>query len=443
MSAKRKPGQPSSADIARLGPSVAGALAAMDPARRKAVVKYAHGHGFTVAGALSDTPDPLKPRLQSSLKSEALRSVGAAYKPSEKALNDEGNRLANIGVRRRADEAAYNAWAATQRESLMTSARAADGQLAERRQQILDAASAGLQHSQQRVEDEARNQPGRVSDPSQSRALDLSAEQSHARDSLNNQDLQQAMGTQPTQQLAALMAAAMASEKGADAGREADSQKAITDVSHAKIDLGTKRAQDVLSALQGLRDKELTKAQTVQDQAIAAAKLDVDQNKLDNTITQQNRDFGLKTSKLDLDTWIAHHHNSVENAKVQMGYDKIAASHGEKQADRELRRWLQHQTNRNSALDRAAGKKGASPTDRKASVNQASSVATLKDEIIRMHGKGATSIRKNLVDRGASSIQIDVAEDLRVGDGKLSGRGRRKARALGISDATMQHLGWI
>lgn len=447
-----KPRRVSDADVSRLGPDIAAIKARTDPHRWKALVRYAHGRGFAVGGVLEGIPDTLKPRLQSSLKSEAQRTVADAYRPAEQALDSDVNRISGIADRRRRDEQAFNDWAKGQRELLMSQATAADQMAADRRRDILAGANGSMQAAQENIRHEAERQPDRVSNPSDSRALDLSAVQNREKQSIGNLDLAQASGANGVGRLATLMSAALSYEKAQDAAREGASQAQIGETLTAKRDLGIKRAGDAMSVLQDLRARELDKASANEDRRIAAAKLDVDQAKLDHTVEVDDAELNLKTKKVNLDTWIAHHRNSVEAAKLQLGYDQIAARKGTAAADRELRKWLRKDQHRQASEDRAAGKRGDTAGDRSNSRNQAGSVGSISKEIDRLHsgrtesGKpmAPTQIRDFLRNkRGANDIQIDVANDLHHNKGKLSPRGRRKARALGISDATMKHLGWI
>lgn len=429
-------------DLKRLGPELATTKASMDPKQWRAIVKYAHKRGYTVGSVLSNAPDALKQRLDSSLRKEAKRTTDDAYSGAFKVLDEESRRQDAIQVRRQSDEQAYAQWVATQQQALLAQATASDNMLAQRQQEIASAALGDIQKRQEGLRADAAAQPGRVSDPSQSTALDMTQQADQAKASVNaaqQQSLSNARGG--VAQLAALMAASLAAVKADGAVRVSEGQGRINDIKDKRLDLTLEKGKAYSDSLNDLRQSNVDKAVTQQNTDIAADKLGVQRDELAHKIDQDDKNYRLNKKKLS-------QQDLIEKAKIDLGYDKLAASKGKAAADRKLKLRVEAMKDK-----RASQKKGRSmAAERRAGRAAANDVSTVLGELDRIangrteSGKKITGTarRDHLRKKGASDLQIDVANDLfHSKSGKLSERGRRKAKALGITDGTLKALGWI
>lgn len=418
------------ADISRLGVELASLKARTDPTRWKAIVQGAHRRGFTVAGELSGVPDPLKPRLRSSLAAEAQRTVANAYQPAETELGSEERRVAAVDERRKADLDHYNNWLVGQREKFMESAKLADQTIQDQQGAIAKAAGEATAAQQSALMQGAQQQTGRTSDPAQSRALDFTAEAQRSSQQIANQReySRSIIGSQTDQ--ARTVSASMAASAVADqAKRMADTWTALGKVSDSRSKLKLQKAADITQEVARLLGDEVNKASIAGDQQALAEKLQLQSSKQAQDALNDTRAYDLKVKQFDLDKWVQEHKAEADKVKARIDWARIKATKGEGAANRELK----------AAIERSRAKRGAAsggPTagQQTRSSKQYELVETVKQRIIELHAKPPKhrSMRKVLLDRGYSNAVIDVAEDLRRHNGKLSAAGRKKARALGI-----------
>lgn len=433
MAKKSATRKPNAADVVRLGEEMA-TFKANNPRAWRAMVKTAHARGFTVAGQFSGVPDPLKERTQSSLKKQALSTVNAIYKPQEAELDMQEKRNAAIAAKRASDEAEYQRWLATQQDAIVANAKAADAQLAQHTQQAQAAVAEGWTALQQQARDALAKSPGAVSDPAQARALDLSTQATKA-----NADLQ-AQTTRTNQSIAAsgermntLRLSSLANGQAQRATISADERSARNKIAEDRYKLKLNKSADAVKESVRLQSAEVDKANANREFMAAADKLGLETQKIKLDQLNKDRQYALDSKKLTLAQLIAEDDKAADEARIKVRYDEIAASQGQAAADRALKRELEaSRAAREAARQKTANKK-LTAGERRVSADAIRRVSSISRDIQRLHAKKPKRpIREILASKGASDIEIDVANDLWRNKGKLSAAGRRKAKSLGI-----------
>lgn len=447
MAKKKKKAGPklntvSVADQVRLGADVAAAKASMTPATWKQIVSSAHKGGYTVSGVLSGAPEALRPRLQSSLKDEAAKSVADAYKPVLADLDSQETRVKAWDAKRADDNKAYSAWLATQNQALAATNAGATSQLLAAHVAARDGVKQAWDAIQQGT---TANTKGGVSDPSQSSALAQIPVAAAAANGQANSNLEAATanlkagGDSTAETLANINGSFAAS---GDASRRADISQALSSIRDSRTQTTIKKAGDYLSEFARLKGGEVTKAQNLMDSQIAANKLDVDlqkfhldEKKVNHTIaTDSRKDKNGATSAAA----------SAEQARIAAG--KLALDKGKADLDGDGKLTSKDYDLRKK-IDAKYSKTGSGTSKGDESYSR-----TLSDQLSRtftaligLHsdykrdpakGKktGHTPDRfpEILGKRNAKQELITLAEDARRNHGKLSPWGIRKAKALGI-----------
>jgi len=427
---KRPTSGPSIEDQIRLGPEIA-ALKARTPRQQwRRIVRGAHARGLTVAGAVTPgIPDSMRERTKKSLTEQARKTVADQFKPVEVELDQRETRVKALDAKRASDEDHYRRWLASGHDKLRAQARSADTMLLQHERDTAQQLQAGLAQTQAQAHANAAGNAGVISNTQQSTALDISdvaqretgklaAQRQRSRDLVGTGDKQAAVAT----------AAAFAAAAAADGKRQSEIWEELGKVSDARGKLKAEFGSETAKEIARLIDQETDKASRNREFAAAADKLGLDTEKF--TAQQKNEDRKYKTElrKYRLDKWIAENKDEVARTKIDLDYDKIAAANGRAAADRALRKELDRRRAA-SGDDRAANS-----TQIRRSEEQYETVNTALGELRRLHGKSTNihTFRQRLREKGWSDPVIDIAEDLRRNGGKLSARGRAKARAIGI-----------
>lgn len=429
--------RPSRDDVLRLGQDVAQAKANMGRKRWSKFVKIAHARGHTVRSELDTSlPGPLKERTDSSIRDEAQRTVGDAYKPVMQELDRRALAQKYRDDADAAAEANYRTWLQGESDKLDAQARAADATLAAQQSQIatdLNAAQkAGAADSMQRMAQTA----GNVSDPAQSTALttDRAAADQRSRELVANArghtaEVMKIGSNAGSVSRAAVIATAAVRE----ATRVAESYKSQAQINADRSQALTGQAKDTADLLRQMRAGEVDKAQRNREFGLAQGELGVKAQGIEADAQAAKDKLKLESKKFDLDKWKAEHADEVDRLKVQMGYDRIKASQGQAAADRALRKQIADQAHRDRVAARNDKEHGVSKDERKLYQD----TETARGLIARWHqkGKNPLSLRQHLRNMGVSDPMIDVANDLWRNHGKLSPAGVAKAHALGILHA--------
>jgi hypothetical protein len=429
-------------DIIRLGSEAAALKGGMKLKDWRKFKQYAAKRGFTLRSAASDAPDALKERTRASLLSEAKRTVADAYRPAVTELSTRERAIQHLDQARAASEAGFNQWLAGETAKLEAQGRAADTALATQQAGIAKDNDTALQAAQADSLARMRAQSS-GSDPSQSAALQGTAaadEASRARianSRMFSGDLQKVAET--TRQGA--KSSALAAAAAAAVSRRAETTKALGELTADRTKLSESRRADATELAQSLRERNIQVAQSGREFSLAATELGYKRQDLAEQVRQANREFRLDKKKFDLDVWEAKNEKLADQAKIQLDYDRIAATDGQKAADRALREWVERYKARKrgeeNAKDRAAdGKKGGITSDERDLFRD---VQTVKGLLTRWRHNGAVppaEQRQKLREMGFDDTLIDVAKDWRGGD--LSPGGRALARRLGI-----KHVGYF
>lgn len=453
MPAPRKPrprkarGQKvSQADYYRLGEEVAGLKARTDPKSWRQIVKDAHSRGQTVAGYTGGGPEALRERTQSSLLEQAKKTTATAFDPAKRQLDQTEVRTRALNDKRSADNLAYQQWMQGKIAQHNEQARQAQQQYGQYLQDLQATTVQSAANLQQQAQQTAM--AGGVSDPSQSTALgsDLGANVARAGDLVGNARAQTAASLPGVEaMLGANIAQGTAAYQQADGLRAKEFGEQISDVTRGKNELATNKAAALVEEWTRLRNQEIDKANQNRDYGAAAEKLGVEKYKANLSYKKWSDQLKLESSKLSLAERKADDAVAVAAAKTRLGYDQLRASKGRAAADRAVKREIARM--REAGLDRrdraaakpgAEGRKPASPAAVKASRDAARTVSTALGELRRLNAKPGvdrTKIRER-VRANFDDMVIDVAEDLRRNNGKLSPAGLKKARQLGILNAT-------
>ncbi len=452
--ARRKASQ---ADILRLGGQVASIKASAKPKAWRRFVKSAHKRGFTVSGALSSAPDPLKERTRSSLVKEARHTVSKAYAPARTELTQRESRIRAMDAKRQGDEAHYREWLSAKTNEIQASARAADQTLADQQAKIQADTKAAYESAQSEGQAAVGQTAGNVSDPSKSTALDFSQEAATAGALVGNARQQTAslIGT-GEQAMQNASASNIAMSAAAEAKRQSDTWSALGEVTDERTKLvleqGAKSAEQVANLLAG----EANKAQSNREFGAAAQKLGLDQQKVNLDVAetrdkkkQVNDEFQAKYGVT------RRHYNRMTPAeKLQwkkkwaragMTPPKPPAPDRTEHYGYNSKAWskmtiaqkLKAKMKWESTNDKPAAAQDNSPSDSmvKRSQQQVETVSTAYAALARLHQvskHNPGTFRTRLLSEGFSNLVIDLAEDARVHHGRLSPAGRRKARAIGI-----------
>lgn len=271
-------------DTIRMGPIAASYKRKLKGGKRwKSLVREAHARGVSINSYLDrSTPMPLKERTTSSLRSEAERTMSSAYAPAEKELSNRERMIQSIGEKRALDNDRWTQWLNQRHGELQANAQAADAAILDRQKQIQGAMIAGQQQNLAEFVN-MQNPTGQVSDPRQSANVPQIIAQQQAQQAQNASSAEltsKIVGDNAGRQAAtqANNFAFMAAMKAKDV---ADQWKALQDVADDKDKLKLQRGADSAKEISRLLDREIQKAQTRNEQNIAAASLNVKQQGLE------------------------------------------------------------------------------------------------------------------------------------------------------------------
>ncbi len=427
-----KPPRITTAELYRLGPEVANIKARTDPKQWKQIVKNAHARGFSVAGALSGQPDPLKERTRGSLVKEATGTVKTAFAPAEAEYTQQESKIRALDAKRQTDNTHFQTWLANEQSKLNAQAATADSELERRQADIQTQTQQGYQAAQAEATKRAGATAGNVSDPSQSKSLDFSAAATKANEMVANQRTQSAsmMGSAQTR-AQGNASVVLATGAQLEQRRQSETGAALSDLRGERKTLALKQAAAAAEEIQRLFGVEIEKADSNRNYLAAADKLGIEGAKVKLAGEKAASDDDFRRDKLSQDRRIA-------NAKVTVDYAKIVASKGQKAADRALKRELDRaKAGRDAAKD---GKKDAkdgrgvkvTAGEKSASAKVYNRLSAFQADIERLRKKGFKgTLRDQIVGKGASKAEYELALDLAYNN-KLSAINRRRARSLGL-----------
>lgn len=453
--AKKKTGQHVSyADQVRLGSDIAALKAKTDKKTWAKIVNDAHKRGFSVRGALSNVPDPLKERTHSSLKTEAQKSVAASYAPDLADLDTQQGRVASLDAKRQADNQVFQTWLLQQNEKFDVAARANQKVYQDYQDAKAPAAQAAGDAAQAGAVADA-SASGSGTDFSQATGLkNLSADTAKAVGTAAGQaDFARNMGANMEAFRGMAQQGALAQGVTAEAARMNDTAKSNAAITDARNKTLAARAADTIKEYSRLLDGEITKATSNRDYTAAAQQLNLGEAKFNEQVTARKADDARADKALTLDQYKADNIKNYQDAQNKIGYDRIKSSEGKSSADRKLRKYLHDHP---VATPKAPGlRTPQTPAELRAakgdSAHAVQRVETAKTTLANLHaghdahgdpknrGKvwsGAKSrfigYREYLMDQGYSTTEIDVANDLWAHQGKLSPAGIKKAHLLQI-----------
>jgi hypothetical protein len=418
-------------DVIRLGADGAAFKASMKPKKWRKFVKKTHARGYTVAGELSGNPAPLKERTPSSLKREAQRTIADAYKPVTKELTRRTAAAQYLESKRATDDATYRTWVTGEVDKLDAQSAAADTALTTQQSTIatdLNAAQkAGALDSLARVSQVA----GNVSDPSQSKALDMTDADKHSDQQVADARTHSAEIRKIGSDANTVARSAMnASVENRETQRKTALWKEQSDIEGDRATSVMEQAKAAADLFGKLKENQVTIAGSNRGFALAQGELGVKADDIAAEAAESKRDFKLKNKQFNLDKWEAKHKDKADRLKRRIDYDRIASTEGQKAADRALRREISSNELREKRISRRDKNSGIDKTERSAYQQ----VETAKGLLIRYHRrkKPPAGARQHLRNQGVPDPMIDLAEALRHGNGKLSANGIALARRIGV-----------
>lgn len=414
---------------AKYGNDAAAVKARVSPKQWKNILAYAKKQGYTVAGAVSGNSPALRERNNSYLMGQARRVVGQAYDPALKALDTQQSQLSALSDKRKADNAAYQQWLLGKQAQYNAQAQASQQQY----QTYLDNLKATTQAAHEQAQAGAtaavQGQPGTVSDLKQSTALQgLSADTTRATGLVDNAR-QQTAAMLPSLEMRqnARQQAVIGQGQAADAKRINDLNTGLQSLYDQRTKTLASKASDILKTYLNGISQQIDVANSNRNYGAAASKLGLDQQKLNFDQTKFNKSYGLSKQQLA-------EKQSNDQAKIKIGYDRIAAQKGKAAADRKLKLYLaNHKSNVLSPKDQEkmfqsiTTAAGALHSLHDNSPNGQVAVTDSKGNVV-----GHRTYRDELRARGFSDAQIEVAIDIYAHNGKLSPYGQKLARKLGI-----------
>lgn len=412
-------------DVIKYGSEAAGVKASVSPNMWRKIVALANKRGFTVAGAVSGNPTPLKERTNGYLLKQAQKLVGQSYDPTLKQLDSQQSQLTALADKRKADNESYQQWLLGKQAQYNTQAAAAHQQY----QSYLDGLKSQTQASHEQAQTDAtaavQGQPGTVSDLSQSTALKgLSADTTRATGLVDNAR-QQTAAMLPSFEMRqdARQQAVVGQGQAAEAKRTSDLNTGLQQLSDQRFKVLAAKAQDTFKTYFDSLNQQVDIANSNRNFGAAADKLGLDQQKLQLDQTKASRDYKLKSKTLNEKT-------ANDAAKLKIGYAKIKANAGQKAADRALKRELAKE--KNTAKSRPV----LTPQQQSKLYQDATTAQGMYQDLVAKHPGGVLnngdSIRHYLRGKGVSDSLYELAVDLATYGGKVSAHGRKVALSLGI-----------
>jgi hypothetical protein len=322
------------ADRVRLGEDAYGVKKNISPAAWRLIVTNAHKGGFTVPGYLSDTPEELKPRLHSALKTQAQDLVKSAFAPQAKELDFQAKMADNLRARREEDARAYNQWA-SQQQSLSAAAATTAQQnymdFIDKQQKTAQANADQLFAQANSIASQGINGNAEGTDQMQNLKQGLQVQAQAAQSQAN---AVHAAAPVNEERGLAVRASLQGQYNQINNAAEADYSKSLNDVTAGRLKLTSDQAQAVIDNYTKLLDKEVDKANATRDFQGLMAQL----NEKTAARQQQHNEFvmGQKTTRRGQDISSA---TSKANAKVVAQTQKsiAALSHSDRVADRRQR----------------------------------------------------------------------------------------------------------
>lgn len=229
--------------------------------------------GFSIRGYIPGAPDAAQPRTQKWLRSQAVKTIGLAYRPAQRAMNDRQRRVEALQAKRGRDHEAYQAWLAQQQTLLRSEADTRNAQLqAQVQQHQIETRDSMLQVTQQaNTRTAAANVSGTVDAGGVvSGAQRAAIEQGAARATA----LTEGQG-RSTDLLAATQANNLLAAKALEAKDFAKSLDELRNVADAKTSMQLQKGSDTAKAISHLLDVEVNKAQQNAQLQLAGQRLGV------------------------------------------------------------------------------------------------------------------------------------------------------------------------
>jgi hypothetical protein len=419
--AQRAAKAPSGAEVVRIGLQAATAKANMDPKKWGAIVKAAHGRGFTVGSAIDpNIPDALKSRTKSSLKTQANQTIQEAYAPQEKELDYATTQANGLRTKRLSDEAGFNSWYAQQVSQMNERTQAA-----QQAYEQAAGANADPTHQGSVAQTSQANQAQLATDVQKGAGGDMSnsvylkdaqaREQTRADAATRQATAAKQSGIQTANNMNAASASIAGRHSGAVGEIEGDFGKTNSDLTAARLKMSSSKASDSIKAYTDLLDQETSKASSQQQYSGLVAQL----TQKADAQQQQNQQFyaGLQASdkKSQRDATVATGNNVRTNSTALTVANINATS---KALDRDLKK-SQGALDRANALRIAAkshpGQNGVPSQAEIANSRQQVQVAHTIADIIHTYGSKfrdkqghVTDTRKALISRGYSTPQINA-----------------------------------
>ena len=441
--------KPKAGAIMRYGTEIATLKANTKPKQWKRFVKFAHKQGHTVAGQLSGAPAPLMERTPSSIRKQAVKTVGRAYKPVYKDLSQQEAATKFLATKRADDDASYRTWLLGETDKLAAQSRAADATLNSQQQSIAQDLNANQAAAKADSLQRMAGAAGNVSNPQQSAALDTSAADARSAALVASGREQTAALDKIGEDAQTMTRGAMlATAAVAAATHQADTYKTQAQIAADRFAAKQAQAKDTEGLTQDLRNANVTNAQNTREFGLAQGELHAKQKSLAEQVREANQKYRLDHAKFKLDKWKARHADAVANAKIKLGYDQIKATKGQKAADRALNKWLtkyrEGQANTRNDADNATsrannkdsnkagadGKKGVTQDER----DLFRKVETARGLITRAITKGRTAeqYQQGLRKAGYDDATIALADALVMNNGRLPANMRGPAKRIGI-----------
>lgn len=428
----QKPPHITPAERVRLGPDVAAIKGAVKPSQWRQMVKDAHSRQQTMAGYLSDAPGPLKERTRKSLETEAMGQAQTAYAPGFAELDRETSRAANIRDKRTQDQALYDQWLMQK-----TAETTAQAQAAQQRYENLATSATSAQEAAaaaQKTDIDRQMANSGPSDMSNSVYLRAAAERAQGSVEKARSQAQQVYRAGPETALrsSALTQSAIGQGRAARAEIQGEYGKTTEEIRKTRAGLISDRAKTAVSRWTALLDQEVTKANANRDFQGLMSQLDV------KKAEQQQEDVQFRLG-LKAKTKIANQQAATtrqgQRTAAETSRQNNAATNEQRRADRAQR-------SADKAADRRQRGELNTKEDAKNSEKQvetirhvASLIGGQRNGMIRDPRDGKwKGTRAVLRANGYSDDVINVA--VQVHGGKLNSRGIRRAKILGIPDAS-------
>lgn len=424
----KPPKRISQAEAIRLGsPQAVQAKLSLKPSVWRKVVERAHARGYSVSGYLSNQPDALKERTQEGLRSRAEELIKTAYAPRHAELDHREQQIKALDEKRAADNRYYSEWLATQQQKLQQQAKAADATLDQTLSDAQAATLAAAKDLQQTAQGNMEGSAGNVSQAegsTASRMLALGQATSNALQAQQQGAIRKDSHS-ANLRLAEHAAAYLGQMAASDAKRQGETNKAQRELIDDRRVVALEQAADAAKEVARLQDQQIDIADMNRNFDAALEKLDIDREQIKADLIKDQRGYRLERASMR------------ETRRSNRADERVSRAELERkrQADAETRRHNRETERIDEKAARNQRARGESQAERNAQSKAYKQVETALAMLRELHaGKGTPStFRRKMIAKGVPSPIIDVAEDLRKHNGRLSPRGRMKAKAIGIA----------